>query len=362
MINLGVVFGGKSVEHDISVLSYFQALNSLDLKKYKIIPIYFDINNNPTTSNEYLDFSSFKNPKRNKIYSVGFKNINNKCYIQIKETLKVKKKVIDCFLVIVHGKDLEDGTISSLFKILNVPYTSLDNNLSSVLHDKYYLKLLLNDIGINTVPGYVINNRKKVDTLNKEKIIKCTKLGSSIGVYSVKDISDLNEKMNICLNYDEDILVEDKIENFIEYNQAVYIKDDNVLLSAIEEVKTNNDIYSFDSKYINNKTVRIINEEINKDLEKEIINATTKIAKHFNLLSVVRIDYIYDLDSLKLYVNEINVIPGSLSYYLFEHNGIYFSELLDDIIDNAFKKHYFSNQKINVFKSDVLYKISNKLK
>lgn len=366
MINLGVVFGGKSIEHDISIISYFQALNALDLKKYNVYPVYIKKDNTFITSKQLLNLETFQKNTEIKGYNITINNIKNKCYIKkYYKNIYLGKTKIDCFLVIVHGKDLEDGTISSYFNFLNVPYTSLNLLSSNILHDKYLTKLYLNSLNIQTLPAVLTNKNKAVNSINESKIIKGCSLGSSIGVYVGFTLEEVQKAVNECLKYDNRLIIEKKLDNFVEYNQAVYLKNKKVVLSSIEEISPlKNSIYSFEGKYIEKMAERKLPAEIDKELENKICDITTKIADEFLVTSIVRIDYIYDLINKELYVNEINVIPGSLSYYLFEDKGIYFKDILDDIIDNAFKEHYFKNQKISVFTSNVLTLNSqnNKLK
>lgn len=360
MINLGVIFGGKSVEHDISILSYFQALEALNIKKYNIIPIYFGKDNKISISKEYLKIDTFKSDKKIKKQDIIFINKNNNKYIKT----KFKKIKIDICLVIMHGKDLEDGTIKGFLKTLNVPNTLLPVEISSVLHDKYFCKLALNDINIQTLKASLVTKNISYNSKYEKKIMKCCKLGSSIGVYKINSYEEYQKALNECFKYDDRVILEERLDNYIEYNQAVYLKGNDVRLSAIEEIKSvDNELYTFNKKYENGKVSRKVSPDISLELEQEINKITTKIAKHFNITSVIRIDYIFDLDSLKLYVNEVNVIPGSLSYYLFEKKGIYFSNLLDDIIDNGFKNYYFESNEINCFKSNVLFlNKNNKIK
>ena len=351
MINLGVIFGGKSVEHDISILSYFHVLHSLNLKEYNIIPIYMDKENRMSTSKDYLNLDTFKSRKKVRKKDIIFLNSKKCSFIK----LKFKKIKIDFCLVVVHGKDLEDGTIRGFLKIMNVANNLLPVEISSVLHDKYFCKLALKDLNIPVLKSSLVTKNISYNNKYDQKIMKCCKLGSSIGVYKIDSYEQYLQALNTCFKYDNKVIIEERLMNYEEYNQAVYLKGNDVKLSAIEQIKSvDEDLYSFDKKYQNGEVNRKVSPDISSDLEQEINKISEKIAKHFNITSVIRIDYIFDLDSLKLYVNEINVIPGSLSYYLFENKGIYFNNLLDDIIENGFRRCYFENNEINSFESNVL--------
>lgn len=358
-MNVVIAFGGKSVEHDISIITYFQILNSIDLKKYHVYPVYFSKDNEMFYSKEFFEMDIFKsqNIKNNKkVKNVRFERINNRVFMIIKN----KKIEVDVVIISMHGKGLEDGTISGYFDVLGVPTTLNNVDVSSVLHDKYYMKLALEKIGIKVINYKLLTKRDYYDNLDGDKIVKACKLGSSIGIKKASGNEEIKLAIKDCLKYDDRVIVEDLLTNYIELNQALYIKKGKVVLSAIEEVKTNNELYSFEKKY-QSPCERIIPAKINKKLEQRVNHLSERIGNFFLINSVIRIDYLYDLDSKILYVNEVNLIPGAFSYYLFEEKGIYFGELLDDLITSAIRKKYDDNLKISTFPSSVLFtKYNNK--
>ena len=352
MINLALVFGGKSVEHDISIISYFQVLSAIDLKKYNIIPVYFSKSNKIYSSDDFLEMEPFKYDKVSSRYykEVNFIKQNDKCYLK----KKFKKIRIDIVMVIMHGKGLEDGTISGYLKILGVPFTASSVDVSSVLHDKYYTKLAMEKLNINVLDYNLYTKDDLPVNLNGKKIIKACKLGSSIGIKKSEGKEEINNAIYECLKYDERVIVEKCLDKFLELNQAIYIKNGEVVLSDIEEIKVNNHMFSFESKYQNSKCERIVPAIIDQNIIKEINSVSLKIGKNFKVGGVCRIDYLYDLEENILYLNEVNVIPGALAYYLFESKNIYFKDLIDDIINEALRNKYFDEGKISSFTSDVL--------
>ena len=275
--------------------------------------------------------------------------------------IKNKKIEIDVVVVSMHGKDLEDGTISGYFKILGAPTTSCSVDVSSVLHDKYYMKLVLEKIGIKVVNYKLLTKKNSLEDLDGEKIVKACKLGSSIGVKKASGKEEIKLAIKECLKYDDRVIVEDLLTNYIELNQAIYLKKGKVVLSAIEEVKNNNELYTFEKKY-QMPCERIVPAKLNKKLEQRVNKISERIGNFFLTNGVCRIDYLYDLNSKILYVNEINLIPGAFSYYLFEEKGIFFSELLDDLIASAIRKKYDENLKISSFPSSVLFSEFNNKK
>ena len=244
-MNVIIVFGGKSVEHDISVITYFQILNSIDLKKYNVYPVYFSKDNEMYYSKEFFEMDIFKSQNfRNnkKVKRVRFERLNNHAYMFIKS----KKIEVDVAVISMHGKDLEDGTISGYFNILGVPTTINNVDTSSVLHDKYYMKLALEKIGVKVINYKLLSKRDSDLSLDGEKIVKACKLGSSIGVVKAYGNEEIKKAVKECLKYDDRVIVEDLLNNYLELNQALYLKKGKVVLSAIEEVKTNNELYSFE--------------------------------------------------------------------------------------------------------------------
>lgn len=391
MINVGVCFGGKSVEHDISLLTYNQIISALDQKKYKIIPLYFDKDN----VLRKIDLKTkIQNINGHKYKILNIKRKEKGVYI--KKGLFREDK-LDVVVLSMHGKGLENGTFSSFFETLGVPVTAPGIYTSSVFHNKYLTKLILKENKINTLKyeyysqtdflkreENILTNYSKI--LNKEKklIIKPVNLGSSIGVKKCKTLDEFKEAIDVSLKYDDGFIVEECLDEFRELNQAAYLGNDEIILSKIEEVINSNDFYGFEEKYLNNskyfkannlngkkssidnkskdtntqeiKVIRNLPAKINSSLKNKLNKTTKRIFEIFNDIGVMRVDYLVTGEEGKerIYVNEINVVPGSLSYYLFEAKDIYFSNLLDELIKSAIHKQEKELEKIKYFESNVL--------
>ena len=165
------------------------------------------------------------------------------------------------------------------------------------------------------------------------------------------------------MNKKEFMFIEKKLNKFLELNQAIYRINDEFIISKIEEVKNNSSLYDFVSKYENDDITRVVPARLSNQLRSKITKTTKKIGQIFNSKGVFRVDYLYDLEEEILYVNEVNVIPGALSYYLFEAKNIYFSKLIDDLIKEAIREKSIEDDLITSFKSNVLEKKKgNKLK
>ena len=363
MINVGICFGGRSVEHDISIITYTQVESAIDKSKYNVIPLYLDKNNNFYTFKKMNSIKEFKDNTR-------FKKVN---FIKKDKNVFVRNKKLDCVILVNHGKGLEDGTLASFFKVLGVPVTSPDIFTSSVFHNKYLTKAILKE---NKVPilNYVLISKGEWESIsdkdvilnkiyenlksNNDVVIKPVNLGSSIGVKICKNRIDLIEGINKGFLYDDKIIVEKCLDDFREFNQAVYRYKDSVNISKIEEVsnnKSSSNFYSFDEKYVKGDFTRTLPANLSQNLRSKINKTTRKIQSIFDNIGVIRVDYLYSNKDNRLYVNEINVIPGALSYYLFEAKDIYFSELIDNLIIEAVANFLKEDVIISSFDSNVLY-------
>lgn len=361
-LNIGIITGGSSVEHEISLISALQAILNIDKTKYKIYLIYLTKNNNLIyikNLKEIKDFEKYTNKKTNAyIYKE-----KNKTYLKTHN----KKISLDCIIPIVHGKNTEDGTLSGYLNLLNIPYTSSDITSSSIAQDKAICKRLLRSYQIRLLPFMETNNNinlqkidKFIDKHNFPLIIKPSHLGSSIGINTANNKEELIKGINNSLNYDKKLIIEPKLKNFTEYNCAAYKKLSTIITSEIEEVKTNHDILTYDDKYLDgglkqtDKESRSIPAIISKELEEEIKKTTKQVYEYLNFKGVIRIDYIYDLDKNTLYLNEINTIPGSLAFYLFEGLNIDYSTLLSDLIKQAIIENNTENNLISSFDTNIL--------
>ena len=327
-IKLGIIIGGKSVEHEISVISGLQTYFSVDHNKYDTTIFYLDKNNHIYVSKELNSIETYKSNYINKEKEVFIKNINNQIYYQYLNKPK-KSYPIDIFIPVLHGYGTEDGTVVGFLDIYQAIYTCSDLIPSAIIQDKVATKAMLKLGNFPSVEGIVAIEGKTIEEVPFPAIVKPAYLGSSIGIKVVKN----NE----------------------------------LITSTIEEVKHDEEILSFSQKYeksegkMSGSPNRIIPASINEQLKEEIIKISKELYRWFDLKGVVRIDYIYDLDENKLYVNELNNIPGSLAFYLFEKEGIPFTKMIDILVTNAIIEKHNKDKKITTFESNVFNKKSLKL-
>ncbi len=338
MERLCVIFGGSSCEHDISIITGMQLCDNLK-SKYKLEKIYLGLDNNFYLATNVNDVSYFADKSKIRLKQI----ILHDNAIYLKNILFKKYCDIACVINCCHGGVGENGDLNAFFAINKIRSTEANCLSAHIAMDKNLCKTILQDI-VPTIKGIKINKENYDSAIEMVKnefkdelIVKPNSLGSSIGVKAVNKTNFLDQVYAI-LEMMDDPLVEERIENKVEYNQACFCDYQEIVLSAIEEPLSKNEFLTFDEKYkVPNKTKgqdRIIPAKIGKTLKNQIDNYTKKIYKTLNMNGIVRIDYIYDLDSKILYFNEINTIPGSMAFYLFEPVGIDYISLIERLIAN----------------------------
>ena len=346
MKNLFIIFGGASVEHDVSIVTALQTYNSLK-DKYTLSLLYCTKENliylvDKTTPADYINKEEvLKKAPQVAIFNKGLYKLNGK-------KLKFVSS-IDCIINCCHGGVGEDGRLKALLDFNQIPCTSASALSSGVCMDKEYAKLVAQSLSIPIVEYTVVDKYNKnvdnVKTFGESVIIKPCSLGSSIGVVK-SDLQHLNENIDIVLHLDDKVLIEREINPLVEYNCAAIRDGDQIILSQIEQPINKSEILSFEDKYISVDKTRIIPADISKEKQDLIYDYTKRIYQHLDLNGVVRIDYLYDQNNDIIYLNEINTIPGSLAYYLFEGLGITYIKLMEILMNNATVKPlqtYFSS-------------------
>lgn len=382
-IKVGVLYGGKTTEHEVSIITAVQAMNNLDTEKYEVIPLYLTKENEMYTGGSLMDIEIYKEPELLKRYStnVVMYNKNGVVILQNKKGIfKRTIKEIDIVIPAVHGYGMEDGNLTGMLDVIGVPYTGSDIYGLTVGQDKVFQKQILQAENIN-VPDYdwfydseyKENENEILNRLEKLKyplIVKPARQGSSIGIGVANNIESLKEKIEDAICYDEKILVEHVISNMVELNCSVLGSNNYMQASAIEKVMGKDEILSFRDKYLANgskkgkpkmqgskgmaSASRVIPADISDKLKEEIEDTSKKAFRALGASGVVRIDYLYDEKQKKLYVNELNSIPGSLSFYLWTPLKKDYSELLDDLISISVKRFKKNLKKTKSFESNIL--------
>ncbi len=357
MKKICIFFGGSSSEHDISIITATQLANNI-VDRYEIEKIYIGLDNNFYLATKINDIKYYEDKSNIKLKQVIIHDG------AVYQKGAFSKKICDIFVVIncCHGGVGENGDLAGFFEVNKIRYTSCDALSAHICMDKTLTKSILKDT-VPTINGELVtinNYDEKTLKIDKEfpseLIVKPNALGSSIGVKACNK-ENYRDQIQAIFLLNDSALVEERIVNMLEYNQACIKTREGLMLSAIENPIKNSSILSFDEKYMNSnkgkRKDRIIPAKITKKLKDTIDTYTKKIYEKLDLNGVVRIDYIYDVDKKILYLNEVNTIPGSMAYYLFEQVGLDYISLVDNLIENA-----TNIKKFSYFDSGVL---SNKL-
>lgn len=372
-LNIGFIYGGKSTEHEISVISAVQAMSHIDKEKYEAIPIYISKDSKMYTSDILKDMKTYKdlNNLKKKCYEIVITKKDEKICL-IKNSFPFKTVAyVDLFFPVMHGYNTEDGSLEGYLETLDVPYCESDMFACAIGQDKVFQKAVLKGNGINVVP-YVyfyeyeyLNDDKSVldkcEILGYPLIIKPARQGSSIGIGFANNREELIESINEAIMYDEKIIVETVIKNLQELNCSVLGGLGEYKASVIEEVFPSQKILSYEDKYLSDSKTkgmgslgRKIPAEINESLEKEVKELSIKACKSLNTNGIVRIDFLVDKKENKVYLNELNIIPGSLAFYLWTPLDKEYKELLNDIIEYGIKRSKNKARKLNSFDTNVL--------
>lgn len=350
MINLAVLFGGKSFEHDISVITGVQLLSHANLPNYNVVPIYINKDGRWFVGDELFDLDNYANGFR-KLKEVTLSSSSKSLYLLKGKSLK-KYKDIDVAVLCFHGGLGEGGGISALLELSGIPYSSADLTASSVCLDKSIFKSLMKGLDVPHIDGMSVFENdfladkdevsKQLSSLGYPLILKPSRLGSSIGIEVVKDEGELVEKLKKTFLFDKRVLVEKFVDIEKEVNIAVVQNKGELIFSNTEEPVSSSEILSFDDKYRENtggfETIkRIMPAKISKDTEIKIKDIARKVYKNLDLFGVVRFDFIIDKND-NLYINEVNTIPGSMANYLFDKSKLSYEGLIEMLVSNATKR------------------------
>ena len=375
-LNVGVIFGGKSVEHEVSIISAIQAMNHIDTDKYEIVPIYITKDLEWYTGGCLRYIDTFKDFNLIKMYAKKVNLINkDKRYI-LQTNGILKREVCELHLAfpVVHGANVEDGSIQGYLNLVGIPYVGSGVSSSAVSQDKVFMKHILKANDINTTNFVWFGERfyrnkkeelfKQIDKLSYPLIIKPASLGSSIGIEIITRKEELDSTIERLFKYDSKVIIEEKIEDLIEYNCSVLLTTNGNITSEIEEVTTNKDILEYEDKlaYDNadkeNGIKRTCPANIPEKLKKDIEMNAFYIFKILNMRGTARIDFLYDNKKKILYVDEINNIPWCYSHHLWEARNISYKELLNIMINDAIEQEIKYQGMTTTIDTDIIKRIN----
>jgi D-alanine-D-alanine ligase len=382
-IRLGVLFGGVSVEHEVSIITAIQAINSIDEAKYEIIPIYIAKDGTWYSGMMLKDIKIYNDMDLLKRYAkeVVLYKKDGRFVLQSKRGF-IRKEVaeLDVALPIMHGTSGEDGNLQGYLETVGIPYCEADTYAAVVGQDKVFMKQIWHSSGVPVVKfdwfydyDYNKNPDKIIERLERigyPLIVKPARLGSSVGITVCNNNIELRDAIEEAINYDTKILVEEVVKNLTEVNISVLGNYQKQSLSVIEEVGSSNKLLTYEDKYIGGakgsgpskgmaSAKRIIPARISDKLAKEVNDIAIKAYRSLNATGVVRIDFLIDKKNEKVYANEINSIPGSLSFYLWNKTDKEYPELLEDIINLGIREYKNKNSKIHSFDTNILSNFAN---
>ena len=379
---LGVIFGSRSCEREVSIISAIQLMRHADTEKYDVIPVYIDEHGGWYTGEKLKDIHSYQpfQPNQAGIVRVYLDMTSGSGALLTTERGKglfSREEIravarIDVFVVVMHGMNGEDGTLQGMLELANVPYTSSGVGASALGMDKILMKQFFRGADLPVLPsvwytmtefqadpGRILKETEEV--LGYPVYVKPAKLGSSIGVSRAENGEERREALELAFEYDRRVLVEKGLTKPVELNCSVLGYDGETTASPIEMPISGEDFLDFKEKYLaggGSKGMaslhRVLPAPIEDDLRIRIQEMSKSIFRMMDCKGVVRIDYMFDRDSGGLYITEINVIPGSLAFYLWENAGMPYRELIDRMVELAEKAHLDKNQANYAYTSDIL--------
>ena len=376
-LNVGVIFGGRSLEHEMSIISAVQAMNNIDTDKYDITPIFITKENEWYTGGALRYIETFKDLDLLKRYTKNVNLIKKDGRFLLVSTGLIRKEIKEIHLVlpVMHGALGEDGSIHGFLNIIGIPYVGSNIFSTTVSQDKAFVKQILaaNNIPVTKFVWFgerFYRNKKselfkQLAELSYPLILKPATLGSSLGIKVINQKEEIDSTIDKSFDMDTKLIIEEKIDDFIEYDCAVLLTPDGNIVSDIEEIVTNNDIRTYNDKFVYEDTdessiKRTLPAKISDKLKKDIELYSLSIFKILNMRGTARVEFLYDKKNNQLYVNEVNSIPFCFAHHLWESRHISYKELLNillkDAIDNEVKL-----QKMNlVMDSDIIGKMTNR--
>lgn len=376
MKTIGVFFGGKSPEHDISILTGQLIISGLrDLGHFNVVPIYISkdgrwfmgegLGSIQVFQKQMYDMRKFRE------YVLDL-NASRGILIFRKKGIAHKKISIDVAFPAFHGRNGEDGTIQGLFEMFDIPYVGCDVVSSAIAMDKVLTKLLYQRHALPTV-DFVFFEKTQwekekqaimagiMEKLRWPIFVKPARLGSSIGIAKTKNQKDLEFAIEVALHYDNKVLAENGVENLMDITCAV-LGTTTLTPSLLQESVFNSGFFSYEDKYLKAGGVQLGKAENNIVIPARVDAATTQkiqamAMEAFKILGcsgIARVDFLFDTVKKDIYINEVNTLPGTLYHHLWKKTGIELPELLSRLVDYAQEERKNKDGYISIFESNVL--------
>lgn len=382
-IKVAIMFGSRSVEHEVSIVTAMQVFENIDRDKYDVIPVYIDKKGRWLVDEKLGKIESFKDLKLKEIKAPEyiFQASPSVKALLPKSVFKFLQKIkADIYFPVIHGTYGEDGTIQGLFEMADVPYVGSGVAGSAVGMDKIIQKSVFKDNNIPVVKYLWFlksewqDNKVKIiekveKTLGYPVFIKPANLGSSIAINKAVGLKELESAIEIASSFDQRIIVEEGKEGIIEINCSVIGNNNELTASVCEQPVNSEQMLTYEDKYLKGGKVkglpaqagmaglsRLVPAPISEELTKKIQETAKKAFRAIDAAGIARVDFMVRPDTEDFWITEINTLPGSLSFYLWEKSGTNFSELIDRLINLGFERHKERQELTFSYDSDLISK------
>ena len=385
-LQLGVFYGSRTCEHDVSIISAVQLMRAVNREKYDVIPVYISKQGEWFTGEALFEMSTYTNfdPMKKGVIRVNLDiTAGSGALTRIehgKGLLGKDREVvvarIDCAIPVFHGMHGEDGTVQGLLELCNIPYASAGVGASALGMDKVYMKQFFRGAGFPVLPGCWFLRRawekdrlQVMEAIEKELpypvFVKPASLGSSIGVSRANNRSELEEALELAFDFDRKVLIEQGLNKPLELNCSVLGYNGEAEASEIEMPVTGGDLLSYLDKYGASggskgmaSLKRVLPAPIEPELKEKIQKLSVDIFNNLDCRGVVRIDYMFDAASNGLYITEINTIPGSMAFYLWEATKLPYAEMIDKLVAFAMEARQDKDDSNYAYSSSILSDVS----
>lgn len=388
-IRLALIYGSRTCEHDVSIISALQAAQHVNPDDYDLIYVYIDQNGEWYTGEKLADISLYRNFDKRAVVRVIPMGAEGKLRLMQHPDDKLlpigrlrQIAEADVVMPVMHGMNGEDGTLQGMLELWNIPYTSSGVLGSALGMDKIAMKRMFRACGFPVLKDVCVErsewkrNRAGVlsrvmNELSFPVYVKPSNLGSSIGINRADNKNGLEDAIDIAVSYDRRVQVETGIQDLMEINCAVLGYGGDAMASVTEMPVRWSDFLSFDEKYLRgakggakgakaapSKGMSSLSRQMPAPIGPELTHRVEELAvdafKALDCKGVARIDFLYDKAADELYIGEINTIPGSLAFYLWEGRGISFERMIDMMVEYAFRANADRNENVFSYQSAIL--------
>lgn len=357
-LTVGVVFGGRSVEHDVSVVTGHQIMNAFDPEHTEVVPIYISREGMWYTGEPLREIKNFQNEVvslKGVVQTVLSPSVQNHGLIVDPTPRglfgKSQVKRLDVVFPAIHGSHGEDGTLQGLCELADVPYVGCGVLASAIANDKLMAKNVLREAGIPVVDAVGFTRAEwlaepdrivaKVTTsLTYPVFVKPVTLGSSIGIGRAEDERLLRAFIDVAASLDRRILVESAVLNCVEINCSVIGDERGYQASVLEQPVSWEEFLTYEEKYLRGgegmkSADRLIPAPLEPDLTAKVQDVAVRAFRAVDGRGITRIDFLVRPESGEVFLNELNTLPGSLSFYLWEPSGINPRQLVNRLVTLA---------------------------